>query len=1071
MVSNALKIYKSSAGSGKTFILVKEYLRIVLDHPEEYKHILAITFTNKAAGEMKGRIIEALVEISQGRGGSLFKVLSEELPELDLAQRADAALKLILHNYSSFSVSTIDSFFQRILRALAREMHLPLRLEVEVGLDDAILEVTDRLLREVGVDAELTSWLSELIFQKLEEDKGWNVEKDIHQVARELFKDHFEDTPALNRERIREIYQQLKKIRKSFELRMKENATQAIQTMELYSLEVTDFSYGKSGVMGNIEKIKNGFFPDDFRIKARALSALQDSDKWFTKSSSAKEQIKDAVNAGLGKNLEAMNTIFQEGFREYLSACEALRRIYMFGIANDVLKKFSEYRNEKNVILLADTPKMLSEIITGQDAPFIYEKSGNRFNHLLIDEFQDTSLYQWKNLLPLINNTLGSGNMALVVGDAKQSIYRWRGGNMNLLLFNIFADLNHFKELYQEEILSTNYRSRQDIVEFNNDFFKALPAVIRTGIHPDGHPLLDLAYSEELHQEVATKNEKPGYIRIKFLEKKTDEPEEEEPVGWKDTALKETLENIRSLLNQNYDYRDIAVLVRKNLEGNEIANFLLENGITQIISPDSLLITAAPRIQFLVNLMRFLSETQDSIAKTEVLYYYNRYILKKSITEYHEIFKDHLSYKNASLKNDSGELSESVEGNLFDKSLPPEFINRLSYLSKLPVYDLCEHLIRIFSFNQKPDAYIQRFQDLVLEYTANNNSSLDGFIDWWNTSKTVKDCSVLIPENENAIRIMTIHKSKGLQFPVVIMPFAEWKIVPRSNELFWAHAEEEPYNEMKRVAVLISKNLEDTYFSEAYHEEVMQTLIDNLNMLYVAFTRAEEQLFVYSPEGKGTEISNVSTLLQKTLQAANCTIVDRIYERGNSGLTREESEYNNSVISGTLNLYSSNLWQEKIGIASRAADLLQIIGENIREKINYGLLIHRVLSEVKTLADTEKAVEKILFEGMLGFDEKENLKKEIKDLLSNPEISYFFTDVWEVKNEQEILLPGGVSLRPDRVLISKNETLVIDFKTGKERAEHASQVKHYASILQNMGYPSVKSYLVYIAEKKVIDLN
>ena len=1069
---NALKIYKSSAGSGKTFILVKEYLRLVLQNPDDYQHILAITFTNKAASEMKSRIIEALVDLGKGSGGSLHDALKEELPEINLKKQADKVLKLILHNYSSFYVSTIDSFFQRILRSLAREMHLPLRLEVEIGLEDAILEVTDRLLKEVGNDKALTEWLGALIFQKLEEDKGWNVESDIHLVANELFKDHYDESKTLSRERIQEIYGALKNIRRTFERKMKDCGSSAKILMEKSGLKVEDFAYGKSGVMGNLIKLIDAYSPDDFRLKTRALSALEDPDKWFSKSSKLKEQISNVVNGGLSECLQKANAIFEKDFISYLSAYEALRRIYMFGIANDISKKFSEYRSENNVILLADTPKMLSEIITGQDAPFIYEKAGNRFKHLLIDEFQDTSLYQWKNLLPLLNNTLGSGNMALVVGDAKQSIYRWRGGNMNLILVHILEDLSHFKELYNEQILSTNYRSKSDVIDFNNIFFKVLPEIIREGIDPEGHSLLDLAYSEDLIQGIAKKNDSSGYVKIEFLERKNEATEEEDETTWKEIALKYTVEKIKYLLRQNYSYRDITVLVRKNQEGNEIANYLIENGISRIISPDSLLIANTPRIRFLVNVMRFLSNTNDSIARTEVIYYYSKYLLKTKPDNLHSLFSDHIPRKKKSKEKKGNTLFdiEGLESTLFNRILPEAFTLHITYLSKLPVYDLCEQLINIFSFHERPDAYIQRFQDLVLEYSANNNSSLDGFLDWWNQSNSVKNCSVLIPENEDAIRIMTIHKSKGLQFPVVIMPFADWRILPRPNDLFWAYAEEEPYKEMERVALLLSNRLLETYFNGAYREEVMQTLIDNLNMLYVAFTRAEEQLIIYTPQYHGEDLSTVSSLLRRTLEFTNCELNENIYERGNSELIYDSQKNSNEIHSEKLVKYNTGRWQEKIGISSRAGDLLQITGEKIREKINYGILIHRILSEVEHVKDLDKSIDKILFEGMVAEADREEIFKEITTLLSVPEIQDFFSDKWEIKNEREIMLPGGESLRPDRVLFSKDQTIVIDFKTGKELAIHSKQIKKYASVLSDMGYPPVKSYLVYISEKKVLQV-
>ncbi|MFN8142806.1 MAG: UvrD-helicase domain-containing protein [Bacteroidia bacterium] len=1075
---NSLKIYKSSAGSGKTFTLVKEYLRLVLQNPDDFRHILAITFTNKAAGEMKERIISSLVDISKGKGGNMRELMEEELPGVNLTVQADKSLKNILHDYSSFSVSTIDSFFQRLLRSLAREMHLPLRLEIEINLDDAIAEVTDRLLQDVGKDKELTSWLSDLLLQKMDEAKGWRIEQDIFQVAKEIFKDRNEETKILSREELANIYRLLQQQRTSFEQQMKGLGKKAGEKIQAAGLDLSDFSYGKSGVIGYFEKIKNSRNPDDYQLKQRALDALESAEKWVPKKSQKKEETISLVENHLLPILQQAHSLVTAEYKTYLSAYEALRRIYVFGIFNDLLKKFGEYRNEKNVILLADTPRLLSEVITGQDAPFIYEKVGNRYKHMLIDEFQDTSALQWKNLLPLVTNTLGSGNMALVVGDAKQSIYRWRGGNMQLLVKDIFDDLKQFKSIFREEVLATNFRSKKNIVDFNNGFFRSTPALLSESLDTNNLPMLTVSYGEELVQHVSYKNNSGGYVKIHFIDpENADEPEQEEEASkWKDIARKNTLENIRELLAAGYRHRDIAILVRNNRDGNEMANYLFDNNISEVISPESLLIHKAPKIRFIISLMRFLADPSDGVSRSEILFYYQRYHSSEQSSDLHTIFSDHFLPGNKRKHHDSGLFdSDSLTDNLFNKALPPDFTDHTVYLSKLPIYELSEHLIRIFRLNATPDAYIQRFQDLVLEYNSKFISSLHGFLDWWNESPSVINCSVIIPENENAIRITTIHSSKGLQFPIVIIPFCDWPLTPKTGELLWAEAEVDPYEKMGKVAVLTSKRLSETVFNKSYEDELNQTIIDNINLLYVAFTRAEEQLLVFSPKQKEGELNSISRLMKGVLSGLNLETKDQlIYQTPDAIAVRKPASKKQSsgsnVISQKLTHYPSNKWQGKISVSSKAKDLSELTEDKQLRKINYGILIHAILSKIQRVQDLEKVVQSFVYEGLISDKEKPLVIGQIQEVLSISQIADFFDARWETKTERELILPDGRLLRPDRVIYDSTQTKIIDFKTGKKQKSHEDQVSQYAEVLKSMGFPEVKKFLVYLSTKEVIEV-
>lgn len=1067
---NYLKIYKSSAGSGKTFTLVKEYLRIVLANPEDYRHILAITFTNKAAGEMKSRIIESLVEMSNGLETGMQKVLAEELPGIDLVKRSARILNLILHDYNGFSVSTIDSFFQRILRALAREMHLPLNMDVEINLDDAIEDVTERLFSEMGKDEELTQWMSELILQKMDDEKGWSVEKDIEQVARELFRERPEERKQLARIRIREIYSQLKKLRKEFETTLRTMGREAELLIEQSGFSIEDFSYKRTGVAGFFSKMSTLNSPDELAYGSRVETALSDSSAWLSKSSKMKDAILPLVEDELLPRLQKIVTYIENNKTAYTSAFEALKRIFLFGIANDLLEKFAAYRKDNKVFLLADTPRMLSEIISDQDAPFIYEKVGNQFKHLLIDEFQDTSQYQWQNLLPLIINSLGSGNLVMVVGDAKQSIYRWRGGNMQLLVEGIGKDLKNFSTLFRENILDSNYRSRRDIIRFNNQFFENLPNLFSNEEEFQHHPLLGMAYGTDLLQKVSPKNDRDGFVRIEFLEKSS-EQEDGEKQKWKDEAMQHCLDHIHAFMKRGYRYKDIAILTRSNQEGNTFANFLFEHGIDKIISPDSLLISAAPQVRFLLSCIRYLHDTSDAIAAAEIIHYWSKYL--NDVQESAHVLFSTRARKKSGKKEVQATLFETgnLEDNLFNKILPLAFTGQISSLSKLPVYQLSEELIKIFNLHKKPDAFLQRFQDLLLEYSAKNNSSLKSFLEWWEFSPSVNNCSVIIPESEDAIRIMTIHKSKGLQFPIVMIPFADWKLLPRANDIMWVGAEQEPYQEMGKLAVLMSKRLSDTYFKKDYEEEVSQTLVDNLNLLYVAFTRAEEQLIIYCPKDDAKSLNSVSKLIYRNLMALGADASTNVYIQGDENLTADTKQKESLFRTVQLEHYPIHPWQKKISISTRAATLLAFNKKDKEGQKNFGIIVHELLSKS---SGKEAALQNLLqyrHDGLIGQEEANQIKELLKKMFSVKEIAELFDPKWTILAEREILCPDGSKLRPDRVLVSATETRIIDFKTGKAASEHRDQVLNYASTLKDMGYKNIRPFLLYLNKPELIEFS
>ncbi len=1062
-----LKIYKSSAGSGKTYTLVKEYLKLVLSHPSDYKNILAITFTNKATVEMKTRIVDALIALSDGGLEHLANDLKKDGLTADIPANAKKVLENIFHDYSSFAVQTIDGFFQKIVRALAYELRLSLRFDIELDQQQVINTISDHLLLEVGLNANVTDWLSKLLLVKINEDRGWNIDFDLQKIAKELFREELNDRiDFVNDDALKALANELKAIKEHFEKNMKSFAQEAFQVMEFNGFTVTDFAYGKAGVANYFNKITYPVKPLDYEPGKRVIDAFEDTEKWTTKTSSVRNRIIECVEGVEGrKGLQEilMNCIdyYTNHFEAYISALETHKLIYIYGLLSHLKEKLKQYRDENNIVFLSDTNKLLSVINADNDTPFVYEKIGNRFKHLLIDEFQDTSDFQWNNLLPLINNSLANGYNAIIVGDAKQSIYRWRGGNMKLLLNGVADSLSHFKEVISEYSLNTNFRSKDYVVRFNNQFFKTASKIIAEECNLVADDWFHKAYSiEDLHQHTSEKNLEGGYVKIQFLE---DQKETEETAAqkWKETALENTLAIIKQCEQDGYRMRDIAILVRRNTEGNEIARYLFDNGYTRVISSDSLLLYKAPQVQFILNIYRYLNDRHDRIAAAEIFYYYTN-ILNDVYPVLHELFS-----------------SINQNKQVFKEELPSEFAMYMSYLNTLPLYEMTEQIIEVFGLNKMPDAYIQRFQDLILDYLDKNKGDLQSFIDWWEENQESDKCSLVVPENEDAITIMTIHKSKGLQFPIVLIPLADWDLKPKSNSVLWVSSNEEPFNQSPIFPVNSTKILEKSYFKDFYSQEIIKNYIDNLNLLYVAFTRPEDRLYIFCKQTKESEkLSSASKLIANILSSDNTNEwifnpEENSYETGiviKNGYVDISSMNEENLILTKLASYPYSRWQSKITISPKAKAFWELFDNEKTRKINYGILVHRVLAEIITTDDIDSSITKIILQGLVSKEESEILKQNIIDLLSLKEIEYWFNTDWTVKTESEILLPDGTTLRPDRVLLKENNAIIIDYKTGKEEPKHADQVNHYASVLEDLGYSTIHKYLFYLNEKRVVSL-
>ncbi|MES2387401.1 MAG: UvrD-helicase domain-containing protein [Bacteroidota bacterium] len=1164
LLTRPLKIYSSSAGSGKTYTLTLQYLLLVLRHPENYRHILAITFTKKATEEMKRRILKDLYSLSKNPGAK-YKTELENAgfsPE-QIQKNAAKTLSLVLHDYTSFSVSTIDSFFQKVIRAFAQEINLGnfrLELDQNAVLDDLI----DMLLSDVGKNRQLTKWLTRFAESKVEEGKNWDFQKDIRELAGEIFKDNFADFQSsvmagqTNENPFYNYRDALYALKSEFEEKMLDIGMRSKAVLKRHGADISHFSFGKLGFMSYLLRLASpNLLPEKYEPSKRATDVNDGNAPAYKYEAKypAKSAIPEAAwFGGIQEALAEAIDLYMTDFRLYLSASEVLRYIYTAGILSDLALKLAEYRDKNNLFLMSDASAFLQKIIDNNDAPYIYEKTGNKYRHFFVDEFQDTSSVQWENIKPLMTNSIASENTNLIVGDLKQSIYRWRGGDWRLLHEKVKADVGPFN--VEQLSLQSNFRSYSNVIDFNNSIFRRSPALLHLELTSkyDNDRMRNLADKlvnayDTAFQKMPESGKEGGFVQVSFLDPKAgpDVPDyaysenqdnnadaEESPnLPWKEMAMAALPRQIEQLQDSGYMLSDIAILVRTATEGAKVAKTIMDYSHTadksryayDIISSDSLSICNARPVRVIVNALRYQRNTSDSVALVDLIQEYNIYIKKTGKFHWEELPKI-LERRRKFNKNPfavqlTDSADEQKEEDLLATLLPEEFIRkeRRAYLNKLPVYELAEALVRIFGLNELADdvIFLQAFLDLVLEYTHKEQGDLAGFLDWWDSKGCTK--KVQIPAGQNAIQILTIHKSKGLEFKAVIIPFCSWliNVDAKKANVLWAQTNTEPFNILSRVPVKYSGRLVKTIFSAEHASETAQAYMDNLNLLYVATTRAVEALIISAPLPKvnkagllplntvGDVLYNLCCApLTEAAKAENLCALHEYWDDNRNTLTisnikpafvapgsslipkttHTESETDELDRSSPFvpDIFRSERWRNRLSIRPQSKGFFnRKIAEaeedeetdriDIREqRINRGLLIHEVLANLSETNTIEKLLEKARLDGQVTALQQAELLAETKQLFENPQIAAWFGPGWEVKTESQVMLPKGEMLRPDRVLLRDNRAVVIDFKTGSRNNKHSLQVKRYMDLMLQMGYTKPEGWLVYLSDGAVVEV-
>lgn len=1087
-----LKIYRASAGSGKTYRLTQDYIHLLFEPKKErmHRHILAVTFTNKATDEMKSRILKELNLLAKGSTSNYRAGLMEayKMDEAAVNERARKVLVEILHDYSSFSISTIDRFFQQVIRAFARDIGVNGSYSLELDTSQTLDQAVDNLFLDLSKaeNKQLLQWLTQLAEERIEQSESWNMRKNIAELGKEIFKENFqykaEETSRKlhDRDFLNDYKKELRKIKTDFEQKIKNKASEALQIIAINGLTTEHFKGGKRSAMKTLERLQKA----DFKVSNTFFSFAEDVSFCYTKTT-PKGIIADIETAyfnGLRQCLLHLADLLVQDIVPYNSADIVLKHLNTLGVLSDLALQIKTLTDEQNTMLISDTNMLLNKIIDNSDTPFVYERTGVYVDHYMIDEFQDTSVLQWKNFKPLLANSLGNGKENLVVGDVKQSIYRWRNSDWNLLDEQILKDFR--KDQTKEENLDTNWRSDKNIIDFNNSFFQMASQLLQSKLNENLEPVLPVyknlkplqykithAY-KNLFQKSSPKAG-TGRVEVNFIDKNENED------GWKSESLKRLPQLLEDLQDKGYAPTDITILVRKNDEEQAVIQHLLNYKTTpqaregycyDIMGNEGLLVSAASSVRFLLGILRLYVKQEDTIQRSIVNYEY-------------------LRGKHGKTEEEALNLAFSLPENQLE-TISPLFSDteneQLAQIRHHALFDMVEQIIALFGVGNwhNEAVFVQTFQDIVLKFSTGKTADLNSFLKWWDKNGE-KQC-VPSPENQQAFRIMTIHKSKGLELNVTIIPFCDWDLDSRMRSILWCEPKEPPFNQFPLLPIEYSSKLSQSVFAEDYFDEQMRQYIDNLNIAYVAFTRAKNELicFAPAPQKEVDELSKMNSL------SALLSLSFRLNQYDSEELIPLHSFYNEEEKRfelGETKPYSplqkkGEGGNEKINLypVTSASDRLKIRHQSIEfwlenqtltdSLLNYGTVMHRILQEINYKSDQEKVIQNFVRNGFINEEESKLVRKELDEFWKIPETTNWFASDAKILNEATILTPQSKLYRPDRIIIRDNTATIVDYKfSANESKYHISQVRQYMDLISEMGYEA-KGFVCYVSLHKVVEV-
>jgi ATP-dependent exoDNAse (exonuclease V) beta subunit len=1031
-------IYNASAGSGKTFTLAQRYLILLLSSSKytHFQNILAITFTNKAVAEMKSRILDYLTLFSQENemleSDDMFLIVKEQtgLTSAQIQKKSYGILKEILNNYAAFEVSTIDAFTHRIIRTFAKDLGLSMTFDIEMDTPQVLELAVERVVQKAGSDEVLTEVLIDFALEKANEDKSSNISQDILVASNLLLNEkdeaYLNALEAFDLKDFKSFKTRLDGDIKSMTKKLQDIGHEFLQQMNNAGLEAKDFT--RRSIPNYFKKLCQ----DNSLIAFGAAwqNSIEDEETYVTKKQTEDKRqlifsMRDFIveRFYISKKLYTDKIFFQK----------IRQNITQLSLLSAVSHEMELIKKEQNIMLISDFNKKISKEIKKQPAPFIFERLGEKFQHYFIDEFQDTSRMQWENLIPLTGNALASlfegdtqGTLTLV-GDAKQSIYAWRGGDAKQFM-DLYGGKSPFPIQPHVKNLGTNFRSSRAIVNFNNDFFEYV------GSQLDDEVLKELFSGDQLIQTPHKSSE--GFVNLKFIEAENKEERSE-------IYPQEVLDIIQKKQAQGYELSDICILVRGKQEGVAIAKVLNEHNVP-IISSETLLINSDENVQLILNVLQVLNDEYNDICKAEVL----------------ENLVSRLGYSEERKYNI---LSKTLRK---DKHLFWETLKELGYALQpshfhtLPFYDAIEYLINQLELNQNGNAYLQFFLDEVFDFSQKHEGNLSSFLQYWSLQGDKK--SIVSTASENAVQIMTVHKSKGLQFPIVIFPYAKVKIDNALYNHLWVDLPDEleiPHG----IIFKPSKSLDHPLYNEEYLSLIHNLKMENINILYVALTRAAKELYIISEDDRAKDKvikpNTFAGLLMGFLEQSKQLSVDvnMDYSWGESKPPEQELTPKTEVENKALKFHSPSK-DLNLSLVTTAG---KFWNTELEEALNEGNLIHSILANIQYKEDIPNAVSQHIDDGFIEQEKEKYYIDLLNTLSSHKDLEAFFTEDYEVWTERDLYHEGQV-LRPDRVNLKGKEAYLIDYKTGVASSKHIQQIEDYTQALRSLEFNVKKRLLVYI---------
>ena len=1065
-----LKLYKASAGSGKTYTLALEYIKeLLLGGADTYRHILAVTFTKDATGEMKERILSDLYGLafdtadSKGFLNSVRNALKEAGRPMDdssIRTKAGEILNAVIHDYSRLYITTIDSFFQKVLRNLARELGRSSKFNIEMNSAKVRMDAVTRMIENAHQDPQLLQWLTMYVENKLEQDENWRFKEDVYRFSACIYDEFFQEHETVLRNQLNEnpaIFSDIKNhhysLLREYKAYFKKTYREVIDLLNKNQLEASDF-FRKGTVFDFWKNLADN---QQAEIKKTIEDHLESAENWSTKNHKRRNDIIAlAENALMDLLSDTIRVLHEQDTSQLI-----LGNIHQLGLIWYITEEINAINAENNSFMLSDTALFLHRMIDASDTPFIYEKIGAEIRHVMIDEFQDTSRLQWSNFKVLLSDILANNRFSMIVGDVKQSIYRWRNGDWRIL------NRANSELAVREQSLDVNYRSEKQVVAFNNDFFTEAGQVLDNKYREELFTSIESpfasVYSRQYVNQKASGKADGGYVSVDFLQ-------DGETEKYREAVLSTLLEKIRLLQKEGIRPGDICILVRSNNQIRRIADYFsyqraaypdsAAGNYLDIVSNEAFQLNSSLAVKIIIEALRVGAYPDNPVNKANL-----EYLL---------------------LRHCEGESPKQ------STPQPPNGGVGLLHFARndgnqpiaMPLLELISYLYRFYGLEsiEGQSAYLFFFFDAVTDYLKDHTADVHSFLAFWDDELSEK--TIPAGEGIEGIRAMTIHKSKGLQFHTVLVPYCTWELNPKRDTIVWC-SRKEGYYDLELLPVSYCEKMKNTVFSEEYRMETSLSWLDNLNLLYVAFTRAEQNLIVFGKNKKQLDspenIKNVSDLLQIIIPELSGSWENNAghYETGVLTNVRKAKEETDNLLRQTppplyIDFVSAGFVEGKSVFkqSNQSREFIRSDSPSKEKYLMHGNIMHALFAAIRTADDIDKAVERFVSDGIILPEDKDAYKEQIRSYIQNPQVEDWFSGKYTVYPEFSVIVneKGTITTkRPDRVLLSDDATLVIDYKFGEPHPAHEKQIQEYRKLLQSMNYPDVKGYLWYVEKGEIYD--